>query len=641
MPHAATTGLQDNTAVAGPSQYIRNVAIIAHIDHGKTTLIDSIFRAARVFRDNQRVEERVMDSHDLERERGITIRSKHCTVEWDGYLINIVDTPGHADFSGEVERVLSMVDSVLLLVDANEGPMPQTRYVLTRALRLGLRPIVVVNKVDRPHADPHAALDKTFDLFLELGATDEQADFPVVYGSALEGWIVRDPETEPHEGMQALFETIIAEVPPPRARYDAPFRMQISTLAWSDYLGRIGCGRVLEGTHRRGDEIIRTSARWSGVGRGDADWEVVGSESARSAHLWVTRGLDRQEVEEIYAGDIVWVNGPAEIMIGDTLSAPGLADPALAPLEIEEPTVSMFFLVNSGPFAGSEGRAVTLRQIKDRLDRELRTNVALRVEDLGRPDGVKVSGRGELHLGILIEEMRREGMELCVSRPEVITQKDEAGSLLEPMEELTIDVPDEFQGVAIEKLAQRKGELVGMHNTGTGMVRLELTIPTRGLIGYRGDFLTDTRGLGIMASRFIGYGPWRGEVSHREKGSLVSMEDGLATGYALENLQARGTLFISPMDPIYAGMIVGEHSRAGDLACNPTKTKKLGNYRAETKEIDVGLKVPRVMTLDQALEWISADELVEVTPKSVRVRKAVLDGVERKRANRASPAQGA
>jgi GTP-binding protein len=621
---------------------IRNVAIIAHIDHGKTTLIDSIFRAARVFRDNQRVEERVMDSNDLERERGITIRSKHCTVEWEGYLINIVDTPGHADFSGEVERVLSMVDSVLLVVDANEGPMPQTRYVLMRALRLGLRPIVVVNKVDRPNADPFGALNKTFDLFLELGASDHQADFPVVYGSALEGWITYDPDTGPREGMDVLFETIVNEVPPPRVKLDAPFRMQISTLAWSDYLGRIGCGRVLEGTHRRGEELTRTSTRRTGHVRKDAsvggppgaDWEVTGTENTRSAHLWVTRGLERQEVGEIHAGDIVWINGPADLMIGDTLSAPDLAEPALPPLEIEEPTVSMFFLVNNGPFAGREGQAVTLRQIKDRLDRELRVNVALRVEDLGRPDGVKVSGRGELHLGILIEEMRREGVELCVSRPEVITREDDGGRLLEPMEELTIDVPGEYQGIVIEKLAQRKGELTGMHNAGTGVVRLELSIPTRGLIGYRGDFLTDTRGLGIMSSRFVGYGPWRGEVSHRDRGSLVSMENGPATSYALENLQARGTLFVSPMDPVYEGMIVGEHSRSGDLACNPTKTKKLGNYRAETKEIDVGLKVPRVMTLDQALEWISDDELVEVTPKSVRVRKAILGAEDRKRATR-------
>jgi GTP-binding protein len=620
--------------LAHQASHIRNVAIIAHIDHGKTTLIDSIFREAHVFRDNQRVEERVMDSNDLERERGITIRSKHCTVEWGGYLINIVDTPGHADFSGEVERVLSMVDSVLLLVDANEGPMPQTRYVLMRALRLGLRPIVVVNKVDRPQADPHGALDKTFDLFFELGATDHQADFSVVYGSALEGWIVRDPDKDPHDGMDALFETIVKDVPPPKAKMDAPFRMQISTLAWSDYLGRIGCGRVLEGTHRRGEELVRTSTRWTGQDRGDTDWEVTGTENTRSAHLWVTRGLERQEVDDIHAGDIVWVNCPTDVTIGDTLSGPDLAEPALPPLEIEEPTVSMFFLTNNGPFSGRDGTAITLRQIKDRLDRELRVNVSLRVEDLGRPDGVKVSGRGELHLGILIEEMRREGVELCVSRPEVITHTDANGQVLEPMEQLTIDVPDEYQGIVIEKLAQRKGELTGMHNTGTGIVRLELDIPTRGLIGYRGEFLTDTRGLGIMASRFVGYEPWRGEVAHRERGSLVSMDDGPATGYSLENLQSRGTLFVSPMDPVYAGMIVGEHSRSGDMDCNPTKTKKLGNYRSENKEIDVGLKVPRDMTLDQALEWIADDELVEITPKTVRVRKAILSIIDRKRASK-------
>ncbi len=612
------------------SHHIRNIAIVAHIDHGKTTLIDSIFRATRVFRENQRIEERVMDSFELERERGITIRAKHCTVEWQGYLINIVDTPGHADFSGEVERILSMVDSVLLLVDANEGPMPQTRYVLMRALRLGMRPIVVVNKVDRSQADPHGALDRTFDLFLELGATDEQADFPVVFGSALEGWMVHDPDRDPPQGMDPLFETIVKEVPPPHADLEAPFRMQICTLAWSDYLGRIGCGRVLEGTHRRGQELVRTVTAWT---RG-RDWTVVATEPTRSAHLWVTRGLDRVEVEEVQAGDIVWINLSGELSLGDTLSAPELADPALPPLEVEEPTVSMLFLVNSGPFAGREGQAVTLRQIRDRLEREARVNVALRVEDLGRPDGLKVSGRGELHLAILIEEMRREGMELCVSRPEVITREDENGGLLEPIEELSVDVPEEFQGLVIEKLALRKAEMTSMHNDGSGMVRLELTIPTRGLLGYRSEFLTDTRGLGLMSARFIGYGPWRGEVTRRERGSLVSLETGLATAYALENLQARGTLFISPLEPVYAGMIVGEHSRSGDLGCNPTKTKKLGNYRAETKEVDVPLKVPRRLTLDQALEWIADDELVEVTPQSVRVRKAILDFEARKKAAR-------
>ncbi len=601
--------------------HIRNVAIIAHIDHGKTTLIDSIFRAAHVFRENARVEERVMDSHDLERERGITIRSKHCTVDWKGYRINLVDTPGHADFSGEVERVLSMVDSVLLLVDANEGPMPQTRYVLSRSLRLGYRPIVVVNKVDRPHADPQRALEETFDLFLELGATDEQADFPVLYGSGLDGWLVKDLESTRREGMDDLFETVIESVPAPQVDRSKPFRMQVSTLAWSDYLGRIGCGRALSGTHRLGEEIVVTSPSLDAV-------------VTRSSRLFATRGLERAEVDEIGAGDIVWIVGPEELHIGDTISSPEFVDPALPPLEIEEPTVSMFFLVNTGPFAGEEGKAVTLRQIKDRLEREARVNVALRVEDLGRSDGVKVSGRGELHLAILIEEMRREGIELCVSKPEVITRRNADGDLLEPYEDLVVEVPEEYQGVVIEKLARRKGELIGMHAGGTGVVRLDFAIPTRGLIGYRTEFLTDTRGNGVMSSQVSGYRPWAGEVVARDRGSLVGTDAGIATGYQLESLQARGTLFISPGDRIYKGMIVGEHARPEDLVCNPTKTKKLGNYRSETKDIDVGLKVPRRPNLDQALEWIAGDELVEATPSSVRIRKAVLDAEQRKRENR-------
>ena len=535
---------------------IRNLAIIAHIDHGKTTLIDAIFRAARVFRENAHVEERVMDSNDLERERGITIRSKHCTVEWQDYLINIIDTPGHADFSGEVERVLSMVDSVLLLVDANEGPMPQTRYVLMRALRLGLRPIVIVNKADRPNADPSGALDATFDLFVELGAANEQLDFPVLYGSGLEGWIVNDIEEYRREerdreahladggtlspamraelaarGMRDLFETIVASVPAPNVDLDAPFLMQVSTLAWSDYIGRIGCGRVLRGRLAVGDELRRIETRHTadpaspdatasatpaasaaraasslaapGAPLEEEAWEVVGDQTARVTHLWVTHGLENREIQDINAGDIVWLAGPDEIAIGDTLAAPELepAAVALPPLEIEEPTVSMFFLVNNGPFAGEDGRAATLRQIKDRLQRELRVNVALRVEDLGRPDGVKVSGRGELHLAILIEEMRREGMELCVSKPEVITRRDARGHLQEPLEELVIDVPGEYQGTVIQALSLRKGELTGMHASLTGLVRLEFTITTRGLIGYRNEFLTETRGLGVIEAR--------------------------------------------------------------------------------------------------------------------------------------------
>jgi GTP-binding protein len=611
---------------------IRNLAIIAHIDHGKTTLIDSIFRAAHVFRTNKKVEERVMDSNELERERGITIRSKHCTVEWKDHLINIIDTPGHADFSGEVERVLSMVDSVLLLVDANEGPMPQTRYVLMRSLKLGLRPIVIVNKVDRPNADPEGALNKTFDLFIELGANDEQLDFPVLYGSGLNGWLVKDLETEKHEGMTDLFETIISEVPPPQANLDAPFRMQVCSLAWNEYIGRIGCGRVLQGTLKVGDDFTRTSAKWRGYDK--KAWDVIGSKLEKVAHLWVTNGLERKEVNEISAGDIAWISGPDDIMIGDTFSSPSLENPALQPLEIEEPTVSMFFMVNTGPFAGEDGTAVTLRQIKDRLEREVRVNVALRVEDLGRADGVKVSGRGELHLSILIEEMRREGKELCVSKPEVITHRDENGKLMEPMEILVIDVPEDYQGIVIEKIARRKGELVTMHNTGTGILRLEYKIPTRGLIGYRGEFLTDTRGLGIMASRFIGYGPWCGEICPRSRGSMVSMDTGDVTGYALDNLQTRGSMFVSPMERVYSGMIIGENSRAEDMPCNPTKKKHLTNHRAASSDATVVLKVPRKLTLEAALEWIAEDELVEVTPKTIRIRKAMLNPDDRKRAAR-------
>ncbi|MBX7256816.1 MAG: translational GTPase TypA [Candidatus Hydrogenedentes bacterium] len=609
---------------------IRNLAIVAHIDHGKTTLIDSIFRAAHTFRENARVAERVMDNNEIERERGITIRSKHCTVEWGGYLINIIDTPGHADFSGEVERVLSMVNSVLLLVDANEGPMPQTRYVLMRALKLGLKPIVIVNKADRPNADSVSALNKTFDLFLELGASDEQADFPVLYGSGLHGWFVRNLVTDDRSGMDALFETIVEKVPAPNVNLDAPFLMQVCTITWKDHIGRVGCGRVLQGRLRKGPNFIRTTTRWKGYDDAHG-WEIVNVQEERATHLWVTRGLESIDTDEVCAGDIVSIAGPKDIHIGDTFSAPELENPALPPLEIEEPTVSMLFCVNTGPFAGQEGKAVTLRQIKERLDRELRTNVALRVEDLGRADGVKVSGRGELHLAILIEEMRREGLELCVSAPEIITHTDDNGQLLEPMEELIIDVPGDYQGVVIEKISKRKGELFNMHNAGTGLLRLEFKIPTRGLIGYRNEFLTDTRGLGIMSSRFTGYEPWCGEVVARQRGSMISMDTGEITSYSLDNLQERGTLFVKPMERVYTGMIIGENSRPGDLPCNPTKRKALTNHRAAGKDHVAQLDVPRTLTLDTALEWIAPDELVEVTPQSIRVRKAVLDHEERKR----------
>ena len=613
---------------------IRNLAIVAHIDHGKTTLIDSVFKATQTFRDNQEVAERLMDNNVLERERGITIRSKHCTVSWNDYLINIIDTPGHADFSGEVERVLSMVDSVLLLVDANEGPMPQTRYVLMRALKLGLRPIVIVNKVDRPNARPDYALNKTFDLFIELGATDEQAHFPVLYGSGLDGWFVNDLDKEKHEGMEALFQTIIDEVPPPQVDQDGDFLMQVSSLDWNDYIGQIGCGRVLRGTLNKGEEFTRMVTKLNDPTSPDKGWSFDFSSKAKGVHMWITRGLTRVETDKITAGDIVWLAGPPEIGIGDTFSKNEDTNEALKPLEIEKPTLSMFFLVNNGPFSGQDGTAIMLRQLKDRLERELRVNVALRMEDIGRADGVKVSGRGELHLAILIEEMRREGFEFCISRPEVITHLDENGNVLEPIEQLIIDAPQEYQGIIIEKLAKRKGELTSVENTGANMIRIEFEIPTRGLIGYRSDFLTDTRGLGTMASRFNGYGTWRGEIVSRTKGSVVSIETGPATAYALEGFQERSVIFINPQEKIYTGQIVGENARNMDMTCNPTKRKNLTNHRSSTKDIGVKLDVPRKMTLEQAMEWIRDDELVEVTPNSIRIRKTILDIDDRKRAEK-------
>jgi GTP-binding protein len=611
--------------------HIRNLAIVAHIDHGKTTLIDSVFKATQTFRENQEVADRLMDNNVIERERGITIRSKHCTVSWNDYLINIIDTPGHADFSGEVERVLSMVDSVLLLVDANEGPMPQTRYVLMRALKLGLRPIVLVNKVDRPNARPDYALNKTFDLFIELGATDEQAQFPVLFGSGLDGWFVNDLDKEEHQGMDALFQTITDEVSPPQVNQDGDFLMQVSSLDWNDYIGQIGCGRVLRGSLRQGEDFTRIVTKLKDPSAQDKGWEVDSSSKVKGIHMWITRGLTRIETDKISAGDIVWLAGPPEIGIGDTFSKNEDTSEALKPLEIEEPTLSMFFLVNNGPFSGQDGKAIMLRQLKERLERELRVNVALRMEDVGRPDGVKVSGRGELHLAILIEEMRREGLEFCISRPEVITHLDENGNVLEPIEQLIIDIPEEHQGVIIEKLAKRKGELTSVENAGTNSIRIEFEIPTRGLFGYRTEFLTDTRGLGIMASRLVGYGPWRGEIVSRSKGSIISIEQGTSTAYALEGLQERSVIFIEPTDKIYTGQIVGENSRNMDMTCNPTKRKQLTNHRSSTKDIGVKLDVPRKMTLEQAMEWIRDDELVEVTPKSIRIRKTILNFDERKR----------
>ena len=615
------------------AEKIRNLAIVAHIDHGKTTLIDSIFKAAQTFSAHVQLAERIMDSGALERERGITIRSKPCTVEWQGYLINIIDTPGHADFSGEVERILSTVDSVILIVDANEGPMPQTRYVLQHALSIGMKPLVFINKVDREGADPDRALNQTFDLFFELGATDEQADFPVIYGSGLNGWAVKDLSNPARDNMNDLFEAIIKYVPAPNVNPDLPFLMQVSTLAWNEYVGRIGCGKILQGHIKKGGSFVRISTKWNSNDHSGDDWKITGTENAKVAQLWVTRGLERVEVDEVGAGDIVWLTGSNEIDIGDTFAAEELADKPLKPLSIEEPTMSMFFLVNSGPFAGREGQAVTLRQLKARLQREMHVNVSLRMEDLGRPDGVKVSGRGELQLGILIEEMRREGMEFCISKPEVITEKRD-GELYEPYELVTIDVPEEFQGVVFDKMSRRKGRVKNISNPDRGLIRIEIEIPTRGLIGYRGEFLTDTRGLGIMSNCFMGYDKWAGDLVTRNRGSLVSLDTGEATAYQLENLQERGVLFISPLEPVYNGMIVGENSRPGDMPCNPTKKKQQTNHRSATKELTTKLDVPRRMSLEKAMEWIENDELVEVTPQSIRLRKTILDELERRKARR-------
>ena len=615
------------------AEKIRNLAIVAHIDHGKTTLIDSIFKAAQTFSSHVQLAERIMDSGALERERGITIRSKPCTVEWQGYLINIIDTPGHADFSGEVERILSTVDSVILIVDANEGPMPQTRYVLQHALSIGMKPLVFINKVDREGADPDRALNQTFDLFFELGASDEQADFPVIYGSGLNGWAVKDLSNPARDNMNDLFEAIIKYVPAPNVNPDLPFLMQVSTLAWNEYVGRIGCGKILQGHIKKGGSFVRISTKWNSNDHSGDDWEITGTENAKVAQLWVTRGLERVEVDEVGAGDIVWLTGSNEIDIGDTFAAEELADKPLKPLSIEEPTMSMFFLVNSGPFAGREGQAVTLRQLKARLQREMHVNVSLRMEDLGRPDGVKVSGRGELQLGILIEEMRREGMEFCISKPEVIIEKRN-GEIYEPYELVTIDVPEEFQGVVFDKMSKRKGRIKNISNPDRGLIRIEIEIPTRGLIGYRGEFLTDTRGLGIMSNCFSGYEKWAGDLITRNRGSLVSLDTGEATAYQLENLQERGVLFISPLEAVYNGMIIGENSRPGDMPCNPTKKKQQTNHRSATKELTTKLDVPRRMSLEKAMEWIENDELVEVTPQSIRLRKTILDELERRKARR-------
>ena len=600
---------------------IRNVAIIAHVDHGKTTLVDKLLRQAGAFRDNQVVAERVMDSNPLERERGITILAKNTSVRWKDTKINIVDTPGHADFGGEVERILRMVDGVLLVVDAFDGPMPQTRFVLRKALELGRTPVVVINKIDRPGADPMRVHDEVLDLFIELEADETQLDAPVVYASAREGVATMDLDVTPVD-LAPLFDTILKAVPPAPSDAASPFQMLISTIDFSPYLGRLGIGRIERGTVSVGDQVLLLPMDVSQK-----------HEQARVTKLYVYDGLDRTEVQSAAAGEIVSLAGLEGVEIGLTVTDVEHPD-RLEGIAVEEPTISVDFLVNNSPFAGKEGKYVTSRQLRDRLYKELERNVALRVEDTDSTDTWTVSGRGELHLSILMETMRREGYEFQVSRPRVIIKTGLSGERLEPYEELAIDVPEDYLGAVIEKLGPRRGEMIEMKNPGQGLVRVLYRIPARGLFGYRSEFLTDTRGTGIMHHRFLEYGAWAGTLATRSRGTLVSMENGTIIAFALAALQERSTLFVSPGEPVYEGMIVGENSRPGDMDVNPTKEKKLTNMRTTGTDENIRLEPPRELTLEGALEYIEDDELIEVTPQSIRLRKRLLAQSDRKKISR-------
>ena len=608
---------------------IRNIAIIAHVDHGKTTLVDKMLRQAGAFRDNQVVQERVMDSNPLERERGITILAKNTAIRWRGTKINIVDTPGHADFGGEVERILRMVDGVLLVVDAFDGPMPQTRFVLSKALALGRTPIVVINKIDRPGADPLRVHDEVLELLLELEADAAQLDAPVVYASAREGVATSDMSIAPVD-LTPLFDAIVQHVPAPPSDVGAPFQMLISTIDHSPYLGRLGIGRIERGSVGVGDTValLPIDAQTDTT---SADAQAV--ERSRVTKLYMFEGLDRIEVERADAGEIVALAGLEGVEIGLTVTDVDHPD-RLEGIAVEEPTISVDFLVNNSPFAGREGKFVTSRQVRERLYRELERNVALRVEDTESTDAWTVSGRGELHLSILMETMRREGYEFQVSRPRVITRVGANGERLEPYEELMIDVPEGFLGAVIEKLGPRRAEMLEMKNPGQGMVRLRYRIPARGLFGYRSEFLTDTRGTGVIHHRFLDYGPWAGPLAGRTRGTLVSMEAGTIVAFALANLQERSTLFVSPGDTVYEGMIVGENSRPGDMDVNPTKEKKLTNMRSKASDENVQLEPPRELTLEGALEYIEDDELIEVTPGAIRLRKRFLSANDRKKLSR-------
>jgi len=601
---------------------LRNVAIIAHVDHGKTTLVDQLLRQSGTLASHGEMGERIMDSNDLERERGITILSKNTAIRWREWRINIVDTPGHADFGGEVERVLSMVDSVLLLVDAVEGPMPQTRFVTQKALSHGLRPIVVINKVDRPGARPDWALDQTFDLFDRLGASEAQLDFPVIYASALQGWSAREPAVGVDQGMEALFDAIVTHAPVPPVDPDGPFQMQISALDYSPYVGVIGIGRIQRGQVRRNDPVA--IAEPDGKVRKGRILQILGFE-----------GLERVETESAVSGDIVAVTGLDALGISDTLCDPDSVE-ALPVLSVDQPTLSMTFQVNDSPFAGREGKFVTSRNLKERLERELIHNVALRVEPMEDPDKFRVSGRGELHLSILVENMRREGYELAISRPEVI-MREEAGVTHEPFETLTVDVEEAYQGRVMENLGERRAQLRDMVPDGRGRVRLDYLITSRGLIGFRSEFLTISSGTGLMYHAFDHYGPrLEGSLAERNNGVMISMSAGKALAYALFNLQERGRLFIGHGVEVYEGMVIGIHSRSNDLVVNPLKAKQLTNIRAAGSDENLLLTPPVLTTLEYALEFINEDELVEVTPESIRIRKKFLREHERKRASRAA-----
>ena len=598
---------------------IRNIAIIAHVDHGKTTLVDELLKQSGVFRANQEVAERVMDSNDIERERGITILSKNTAVYYKDYKINIVDTPGHADFGGEVERVLKMVDGVILVVDAFEGSMPQTKFVLRKALDLDLPVIVCINKIDRPEARPEEVIDEILELFIDLDASDEQLDCPFIYASAKSGYAVIELSDE-HKDMTPLFETIVNYIPAPQGDENAPLQVLISTIDYNEYVGRIGVGKIDNGSIRVNQDVIM-------VNHHDPDKR----QKVKISKLYEFDGLNKVEVDEAGTGSIVAISGIADLHIGDTLCSPEHVE-AIPFQKISEPTISMQFRVNDSPLAGREGKFVTSRHLRDRLFRELNTDVSLRVEETDDMDCFKVSGRGELHLSVLIENMRREGYEFAVSKAEVIYKQDERGKKLEPMEIAYVDVPDEFSGTVINKLSIRKGELQGMSQTSGGYTRLEFSIPSRGLIGYRGDFMTDTKGNGILNTTFDGYGPFKGEIQYRKQGSLISFETGESVTYGLFNAQERGTLFIGPGEAVYSGMVIGMNGKTDDIELNVCKTKHLTNTRASGSDDALKLTVPKILSLEEALDFIDTDELLEVTPKSLRIRKKILDPTMRKRA---------